>query len=48
MEPKLNRLQEWIVALRVLERWSDVQGLTVDQLTKGLQELIKENSDETT
>ena len=45
MKPKLTRLQEWAVALEVLERWSDVQGLTADELMKALQELIKENSD---
>ena len=44
----LNRLQEWKVALRVLERWSDVPGLTAAQLMKGLEDLIKENSDGTT
>lgn len=45
MEPKLTRLQEWAVALEVLDRWSDVKGLTVNELMKALQELIKENSD---
>lgn len=44
----LNRMQEWTVALKVLERWNDVQGLTVEELTKALQELIKQNSDGTT
>ena len=44
----LNRLQEWKVALKVLERWNDVQGLAVEELAKALQELIKENSDGTT
>lgn len=44
----LNRLQEWTVALKVLERWNDVQGLTVEELSKALQELIKENSDGST
>ena len=48
MIPKLTRLQEWTVALRVLQRWSDVPGLTANELMKGLEELIKENSDGST
>ncbi len=41
-----NRLQEWKVALKVVQQCIDVQGLTVEELAKGLQQLIKENSDE--
>lgn len=48
MEPKLTRLQEWAVTLKVLQRWSDVQGLTAYELMKALEELIKENSDGST
>jgi hypothetical protein len=45
MEPKLTRLQEWAVALKVLRLWSDVPGLTANELMKDLQQLIKEYSD---
>jgi len=48
MKPKLTRLEEWEICLRVLKRWSDVPGLTAAELMKGLEDLIKENSDGTT
>lgn len=48
MESKLTRLQEWAVTLKVLRRWSDVSGLTANELMKALEELIKENSDGST
>jgi len=48
MKPKLTRLEEWEICLRVLKRWSDVPRLTAAELMKGLEDLIKENSDGTT